>query len=85
MVMVPKPGLMEENLLENGRKENSFMGHTISLMVTNILVISRMVSPKVMALAFTLMEENILGNLSVEKNVLEELVFLPGEKQLGSS
>ena len=36
-------GLMQENLLGNGRKENTFMGHTISLMVTNILVISRMV------------------------------------------
>jgi len=28
-----------------------------------------------LALAFTLMEENILGNLSVEKDVLKELVF----------
>ena len=56
------------------------MGHTISLMVTNILVISRMVSPKVMALAFTLMEENILGNLSIEKDVLKELVFFLGKK-----
>jgi hypothetical protein len=28
------------------------------------------------------MEENILGNLSVEKAVLKELVFLLGEQQL---
>ena len=31
--------------------------------------------------SLTLMEENILVNLSVEKDVLKELVFLPGKKQ----
>ena len=32
-----------KNLLENGRKENTFMGHTISITETNILVFSKMV------------------------------------------
>ncbi len=74
MVMVPKPGLMVKNLLVNGRKENTFMGHTISITETNTLVFSKMVWPRDMEFVLILMEEYIQGNLSVEKNDLKELV-----------